>query len=327
MPNPLSLTEAYDLQKSILENELSDAEMLEVFSMLDRPLEDEEFYGLYKASAEAMVKVDTKVELLDTCGTGGDGLDTFNISTAAALVCAALGVPVAKHGNRSSSSRCGSADVLEALGVKINLDATQVAKSIEATGFGFMFAQKFHPAFKHASSARKAYGKRTYFNFLGPLLNPGQAAYRLVGVADPSMAELMGKTLLKSGVTKAWVVHSQEGMDEISISSKSSVLEFIHNREVREQTIDPTEYGFSFAPLMELLGGNAAYNASIVRNVLNNQGSTAQTNAVVLNAAAGLVVTGKVQKYSDAITIAVQAIQERVAIKKLNQIVMYTNQL
>ena len=323
----LSLTEAYELQKSILENRLPDSDLLEIFALLDRPLELDEFYGLYKASEEAMVRVSTQLELLDTCGTGGDGLKTFNISTAAAILCSALGVPVAKHGNRSASSQCGSADVLEELGVKIDLNSEQVAKCIEVTGFGFMFAQKFHPAFKHAASARKVFGKRTFFNFLGPLLNPAGADFRLVGVSSPAMAELMGKTLMKIGVKKALVVCSQEGMDEISPAGKTNALEFGPNGEVKKFTINPLEYRLKPVSPRELVGGDKKLNAEIIKKVLGNQGSIAQANAVVLNAAAGLLVSGKVNSYSQGIAMAGQAIEKKLGLKKLEQVIKFTSQL
>ena len=323
----LSLTEAYELQKSILENRLPDSELLEIFALLDRPLELDEFYGLYKASEEAMVRVGMQLELLDTCGTGGDGLKTFNISTAAAILCSALGVPVAKHGNRSASGQCGSADVLEELGVKIDLNSEQVAKCIEATGFGFMFAQKFHPAFKYAAAARKTFGKRTYFNFLGPLLNPAEAAFRLVGVSDPRMAELMGKTLIKVGVKKVLVVHSHEGMDEISATGKTDVLEFTPDGKVKKFTINPIDYGFKLVSLAELTGGDKKLNAEIIRKVLSAEGSAAQTNAVVLNAAAGLVAAGKTSNYSEAIIMASQAVEQKLGLQKLDEIIKFTNQL
>ncbi len=322
----MTQTEAYELQKNILRGQLSDTELLHVFTELDRPLELEEFSGLYEASREAMTPVTNELELLDTCGTGGDGLDTFNISTAAALLCSALGVPVGKHGNRSASGRCGSADVLEELGVNINMDAKQVAECITATNFSFMFAPTYHPAFKHAAAARKVFGKRTYFNFLGPLLNPAGAGFRLVGVSDPAMAELTGNTLMRGGAKKVWVVHSEDGMDEISTASITKVLEFVSDTAVHRFTINPLDYDLELSPLEELRGGDRKRNAEIVRDVLNNNGSIAQRNAVVLNAAAGLVVAERVRSYAEGVVLAKRAITECVGIKKLEDIVRYTNQ-
>jgi anthranilate phosphoribosyltransferase len=322
----LTLAEAYALQKSILEGKVSTQELLEIFSLLDRPLASDEFYGFYQASADSMIKIHSASVLLDTCGTGGDGLKTFNISTVAALLCAALGVPVAKHGNRSASGRCGSADVLEQLGVNIDLSAQQVAQCITKTGFGFMFAQKFHPSFKHSAAARKLFGQRTYFNFLGPLLNPAGAAFRLIGICDSEIAELMGRTLVKIGIKKAWIVHSHEGMDEISAAGKTDIMEFAQRAGVKKLAINPVEYGFKLVPLSKLVGGDSKINAEIIRKVLSNRGSIAQTNALVLNAAAGLYVAGRTKTYAEGIKMAKQGIRQKLGLKKLDQVIQLTSQ-
>jgi len=323
----LSFRQAYQMQKKILKNELSNSELLKIFTLMDRPLQLSEFYGFYKASEDAMIQVNTQFELLDTCGTGGDELRTFNISTAAAILCSALGVRVAKHGNRSASSKCGSADVLEELGVNIDLNADQVASCIKVTGFGFLFAQEFHPAFKYAAFARKIFGKRTYFNFLGPLLNPAAAAFRLVGVSDPAMAELMGRTLIKTGIKKAWIVYSHEGMDEISATGTTNVLQFTSNGEVKKFVINPLDYGLRTVYLTELYGGDKKDNAEIIRKILNAQGTEAQTNAIVLNASAGLVIAGKIDNYAEALKVAQRGIEQKLGLRKLDEIIKITNQL
>ncbi len=291
---------AHALQGRILRGELSEEELLSVFETLDRPLEPEEFQGFYRASLEAMTPVEVDIPCLDTCGTGGDGLNTFNISTAAAIVCAALGIPVAKHGNRSASGACGSADVLEELGVPIVLGAEGVARSIKTTNFGFMFAPNFHPAFKHASSARKRFGKRTYFNLLGPLLNPAHAPYRVVGVSDPGHHTLIGPTLLSAGARRVWVVYGADGMDEISPTGPTTIWEYAPTHTCSFE-LEPAAFGIPQTQLSELAGGDRTINASILKALLSGGGSPAQQNAVALTVAAGLVVTGHSGEYVSAL--------------------------
>jgi anthranilate phosphoribosyltransferase len=291
---------AYALQTRILHGELSEDELLSVFEIFDHTLEPQEVMGLYRASTEAMTPVLLDTPCLDTCGTGGDGLNTFNISTASAIVCATLGIPVAKHGNRSASGMCGSADVLEELGVPITLNPEEVARSIAATNFGFMFAPNFHPAFKYAASARKRFGKRTYFNLLGPLLNPARAPYRVVGVSDPTLHTLIGPTLLSGGATRVWVVRSADGMDEISPTGRTEVWEYTPSG-FASFTVEPATLGIPPTSLTELGGGDRAVNASILRSLLSGTGSLAQQNAVALTVAAGLVVTGSSKDYDSAV--------------------------
>lgn len=314
---------AYALQKRILEGELSEDELLRVLETLDRPLLPEEFQGFYRASLEAMTPVEVDLPCLDTCGTGGDGLNTFNISTTAAIVCAALGVPVAKHGNRSASGACGSADVLEELGVPITLDATGVARSIRGTNFGFMFAPNFHPAFKHASSARKRFGKRTYFNLLGPLLNPARAPYRVVGVSDPSLHTIIGPTLLSAGAERVWVVHGVDGVDEISPTGSTFVWEYTPAGSV-SFIIEPARLGLECVSLAEISGGDRMINASILRTLLSGGGSSAQQNAVVLTVAAGLVVTGHSSNYASGLEKAQESfLNPHLLQKTLAQIIQF----
>lgn len=296
--------EAYQFQTDILNTQYSEQALFDIFTALDRPLSTEELLGFYTASKEAMLTVPTSIPALDTCGTGGDGLDTFNISTTAALLLASLGVPVAKHGNRSSSGRCGSADVLEALGLTLTITPEEAARCLSEHHFCFLFAPLYHPAFKHVAAARKRYGKRTYFNLLGPLLNPANAPYRLVGVADPSMASLIGETLIGAGVERTWVVHSKDGMDEISPTGTTLVHEFVAGGVPRTFTIDPEEHGLDRVSLADLTGGDAPHNAAITRALLEGGGTSAAHSAVVLNAAAGLTITGTVDTFSLGVTHA-----------------------
>jgi anthranilate phosphoribosyltransferase len=318
--------EAYEMQTRILEGTVSKEEMLDLFKSMNSLPALDEFQGIFDASRNAMFPVDIDGDTLDTCGTGGDGMNTFNISTAAALVCAAVGVPVAKHGNRSTGGSCGSADVLEALGVRISLAAGQVARCIEQSGIGFMFAPVYHPAFRHAAEARKEFGKRTYFNFLGPLLSPANSTYRVLGVAQPEIADVMGDILLASGVKKAWLLHG-DGMDEISPCGPTRVKEFAVGNSVRMFTIDPREYGLALYEIEDIKGGDEEFNARVIKDVLGGQGSPAQKAAVVLNAAAGLTVYGKVTTYAEGIERAQEVLKNGSAAEILSKLIFISNEV
>ncbi len=324
--NTFSYDAGFKCQTRILEGAASIEEMLEMFASLGRLPALEEFQGIFDASKQAMVAVNINIDTLDTCGTGGDGMNTFNISTAAAMICAAAGVPIAKHGNRSSGGLCGSADVLEALGVKIMLEPGQVAQCIAQCGIGFMFAPSYHPAFKHAAEARKKFGQRTYFNFLGPLLNPANAAFRVLGVAQPEIADVMGKILLASGVKKAWLLNG-DGMDEISPCKPTQVKEFAPGKAVKTFTIEPREYGFALFDIEDIKGGDKETNARIIREILGDQGSPAQEAAVVLNAAAGLTIYGTTKTYDDGIRGAQELIKNGAALETLSKLITISNEV
>jgi anthranilate phosphoribosyltransferase len=250
----------------------------------------EEIVGLVKTMRAFAQRVDVPGDLLDTCGTGGDRTGTFNVSTAAALVCAGAGAKVAKHGNRAASSRCGSADVLEALGVKVDLPPEGVAACIEAAGIGFCFAPVFHPAMRHAGVPRRELGVATIFNFLGPLTNPAGARRQALGVADPAMVERMVETLGRLGSERVLAFHGFDGLDELSTSGPSQVVE-LAGGAVTRWTIDPAELGIEPASIDALAGGDAAENAATIRDVLAG-GAGPKRDIVVLNAAAGLVAAG-----------------------------------
>jgi anthranilate phosphoribosyltransferase len=225
--------------------------------------------------------------LLDTCGTGGDGAGTFNISTVAAIVVAACGVPVAKHGNRAVSSRSGSADVLEALGVALHPDPAEVEATLRELGITFLFAPAFHGALKHAAPVRRELGLRTFFNLLGPLANPASATHQLLGVYDPRRVRQIAEVLGALGVRGAWVVHGEGGLDEVSPSGSTHVAVLREGR-VEERTVTPEDFGLEPVPMDAIGGGDASTNAAIARDVLAGARSAART-AVVLNAAAALV--------------------------------------
>lgn len=245
-------------------------------------------------------------EVFDTCGTGGDGAGTVNISTAAALVVAAAGVPVAKHGNRSVSSRCGSADVLEALGMQVAMTPDTAAALLRLEGFTFLFAPTFHPAMRHAGPARRDLGVRTAFNLLGPLTNPARPSRQIVGVPQAELTEVMARTLLALGSTRAWVVHSADGLDELSTSGHTKVSEVLHGT-VRSFYVHPGDFGLPVSPVDALRGGDAAENAAIIRAVLEGQPGAVR-DVVLFNAGAALMLSGVATSVTDGIARAAAVI-------------------
>jgi len=265
----------------------------------------DELTGFAKTARHLSTPIDVDGDLLDTCGTGGDGLATFNISTLAAITAAACGAKVAKHGNRAASSMCGSADVLEELGVKVDLQPEGVARCIDEAGIGFLFAPIFHPSFRFAGVPRRELGVRTVFNVLGPLCNPAGARYQSLGVADGAMAAKMADVLVRLGVEHAIVFHSEDGMDELSIASPAHVIEIDGKR--RDYELDPAELGIKRAPLEAVKGGGPEQNARIAREVL--QGAKGPRREVVLlNAAAALRAAGVTEDWKEGIAAAAEAI-------------------
>src|SRR5438128_697913 len=235
----------------------------------------EEIAGLARVMREKAVQVHldehAAAQAMDTCGTGGDGAGTFNVSTGAGILAAAAGAFVAKHGNRSATSRCGSADVLEALGVRIDLGPEQVAQCVRQAGFGFMFAPAYHPAMKHVGPARREIGIRTVFNILGPLTNPAHTRYQVLGVADGSLLRKMGEVLLRMRCQHALIIHGEDGIDECSLSAPTRVCEVRSGKGLREYTITPEEVGLNGVSYrLAFQGGDPAYNADLLRGLLNS---------------------------------------------------------
>jgi anthranilate phosphoribosyltransferase len=239
---------------------------------------------------------------VDTCGTGGDASGTFNVSTAAGLVVAASGQPVAKHGNRAASSQCGSADVLEALGVTLELTPERVEQCITEVGFGFMFAPAFHPAMRHVGPTRREIGIRTIFNILGPLTNPAGARYQVLGVADPRLVPLMGEALLRLGCARALVVHGEDGVDELSLAAPTRVCE-VDGRQgtLRQSVLAPGDVGLDQRERAQVLGGDAAHNASLLSALFAGQADGAPADMVALNAGAALYVTDHAASIADGV--------------------------
>jgi anthranilate phosphoribosyltransferase len=261
------------------------------------------------------VDVQGGTPLVDTCGTGGDLQGTINVSTLAALVTAGAGVRIAKHGNRAASSKCGSADVLEALGVVIDLGPRGVEQTIEECGIGFCFAPRFHPALRFAAATRRELGIPTTFNFLGPLANPAGARRRTVGVSDPTMAERMINTLAELGVEHALVFYGHDGLDELTTTTTSTVLE-LRDGEVRTYDVDPAALGLAPATREDLAGADAPPNADVVHEVLAGE-TGPKRDIVLLNAAAALVVGGRVENLADGITLAAEVVDDGRAAKAL----------
>jgi len=265
--------------------------------------------------------------LVDTCGTGGDASGTFNVSTAAAFVVAGAGVRVAKHGNRSISSRCGSADVLEHFGVWIDMPAELVARAIEEIGIGFLFAPAVHAATRHAMTARRELKMRTVFNLLGPLTNPAGASAQVVGVYDESYTELMARALGELGVKRAFVVHGADGLDEISISGETYVAE-LRDGAVRSLTLTPEDFGLHRAPLDEIRGGDAAQNAGIIHKILGRsmlyREHGPHREIVLANASAALVAAGRAADFLEGVHLAAKSIDSGAAREKLEALVAFS---
>ncbi|MFX1519712.1 MAG: anthranilate phosphoribosyltransferase [Promethearchaeota archaeon] len=283
----------------------------------------EEISAFASIMREFCTQIDPNVDkrkLIDTCGTGGDKIKTFNISTIASFVISGAGIPVAKHGNRAVSSKCGSADILEGLGVNINASAEIVEHCIEKIGIGFMFAPIFHPAMKYAMKSRREIGIRTVFNILGPLTNPANAKTQILGVYTPYLTEKMANVLNVQGVDRAFVVHGLDGLDEIGSTCETQISE-LNNGHIETYTVAPEDFGIKRAQSSEIQGGDLAKNIEICFQVLRgNKGST--RDIVLLNASAGILVGGKVETITEGIEVAEEVIDSGIALRRLKELVI-----
>lgn len=281
----------------------------------------DEVAGAASALREAMVhlQADDAEALVDTCGTGGGTITTFNISTAAGLLAAGLGVRVAKHGNRSFTSQCGSADVLEALGVPLDVAPGVMERALRDAGIVFMFAPSMHPAMRHVGPVRRELAVPTVMNIVGPLANPASAGRQVLGVAEPARMPLLAGALAALGTRHALIVHGEPGMDEFSPIGRTHVIE-VREGERSEWSVEPADYGFGAFEASALTGGSPADNARIIREVLAGEGSAAASAAVILNAAAALYVAGRVASYADGVELARQGIADRVGLDSLERL-------
>ena len=317
----LTAEEAAAAMQQVMDGNASPAALAGLLSALamkgERP---EEIVGFARTMRANAVKLSSPAgEVFDTCGTGGDRSGTFNISSAAALVVAACGVKVAKHGNRSVSSRCGSADVFEQLGVNVAASPAVVERTLRDAGIAFFFAPTFHPSMKHAGPTRRELGIRTAFNLLGPLTNPAGASRQIVGVPKSELTELLARALMMLGSTRAWVVHGADGIDEISTTGYTKVSE-CRDGAVHTFYVHPADFGFAKASPEALKGGDAALNAEIVRGVLDGRRG-APRDVVLLNAGAGLFVAGRADSVSEGVTLAAAALDSGAARTTLDRMV------
>ncbi|TXK81404.1 anthranilate phosphoribosyltransferase [Paenibacillus sp. N3.4] len=325
--NHLSREEARTVMTQIMEGAATQAQigsLLTALSMKGETLE--EITGFAETMRSKAVQVHVGQEnLLDTCGTGGDGAETFNISTTAAIVAAAGGIRVAKHGNRAMSSKSGSADVLEALGVNITLNGDQAAKCLEKAGICFMFAQAYHQSMKHVAAPRRELGFRTVFNLLGPLTNPAGADRQVLGVFDSSKTELIAQSLQALGLKRALVVASEDGLDEFSISASTKVSE-LRLDAINTYFITPDDLGLRAHSIKDVAGGDAILNAEIIRHIFAGEKGPYR-DIVLANAAACFYVTGHVGTLQQGVKFAADVIDSGRAEQKLNDLIQYTGEL
>ena len=273
-----------------------------------------EITGAVRAMRARMAVVDAPDGAMDVCGTGGDNAGTLNVSTAVTFVLAGLGVPVAKHGNRALSSRTGGADVLSALGINVDVPLERLPAILREAGCAFLFAPRHHPSMRHAAGPRVELGTRTIFNLLGPLANPAGVRRQMIGVFDPNWARSMAETLGRLGTERAWIVHGQ-GLDELTVAGESTVVEF-HDGALREFTVTPDDAGLARAPVEAIRGGDAAFNAHALRALLDGA-RTPYRDTVLLNAAAALIVAGRVNALRDGVSLAEEALASGAALAAL----------
>lgn len=323
----LTFDQARELMESIMDGALAEVRIASILTALRIKGETvDEIAGFASAMREKSVRITPETEgVIDTCGTGGDARHTFNVSTAAALVTAAMGVPVAKHGNRAVSSKCGSADVLEALGINITLQPEQVAALIDRVGIGFLFAPSLHPAMKHAAPVRKELGLRTVFNVLGPLTNPAGVKRQLTGVFSPDLTERLCNVLKTLGSEKVYIVHGSDGTDEVSISGETRVSA-LENGEVRTFTFTPEEAGLERAPLSAISGSSPEENAGHIRDIVDGKPGP-RRDAVLLNAGFAAALADRADGPAEGVDLARQAIDSGAAGELLQSLEDVSNEL
>lgn len=325
----LSLGEAKHALELIISGDVEDeriAAFLTAMRMKGETIEELTAFVEVMREAAIQPQVDTD-GAVDMCGTGGDSSGTFNISTASMFIVAGAGVPVLKHGNRSVSSKSGSADVLESLGGVIDLEKEQVEQVFEQTGIVFMFAPNFHPAMKHVMKARRTVGIRTFFNILGPLLNPAGVKRQVIGAYNKDIARKIARILANLDTEFAYTLNAHDGLDEVSLSAQTEIFELTNQMMKEATTFDPRSLNFEWSKLEELQGGDADYNANIIRSILTNEAEPAQENITLLNAAFGIHASGKADHLSEAKAMAEESLRSRAAHRTLTQFVEATNEV
>ncbi len=322
----LSKAQARGVMSEIMQGRATSAQIAAFLIALKMKKETvEEITGMAEEMMRKVVSFSWDGDILvDTCGTGGDSLGTFNISTTCAFVVAAAGVQVAKHGNRALSSQCGSADVLEELGVRFDLSTHLVKKALEEIGIGFLYAPCFHHAMKYALPPRKEIGIRTVFNLLGPLTNPLKANVRLMGVYDPSLLFTLAEVISHLGAKRAFIICGEDGLDEVSVTSKTRVAE-LKEGEIISYWVEPETLGVNKWPLKEIRGGDKKVNAQIIRRILNGEEKEAKREIVLINSAFCLVGAGVATNFKEGVRIAAESIDSGKALKKLNRLIEFTN--
>ena len=320
----LTSSEAFQTIDEIMSGKATDIQISSFLTALSMKGETiDEITAAAKSMREHAQKIEPQNEVLEIVGTGGDGSNSFNISTTSAIVISSAEVPIAKHGNRSASSKCGAADVLEELGVNINLEPEKSLDILDEINICFLFAQKYHGAMRHVAPVRKELGIRTIFNILGPLTNPAKAKRQVLGVYDEGLVESLAKVLQNLGVTRAMVVYGQDGLDEISVCDKTTVCE-IKDGEIINYEISPEDFGMQIAENEDLVGGEPSENAEITLNILKGEKSP-KRDAVVLNSAAGLYVADRVDSLEEGIELAEELIDSGKALDQLNKFIKRSN--
>ena len=316
---------------SIMENRFTDAGTGAILALLqNKGVTSAEATGAYENLMTRATPITLPAHAVDTCGTGGDHRGTFNISTAATFIAAGAGVPIAKHGNRSITSKCGSADVLEALGYRIDLPATATEEQFRETGFAFLFAPLYHPSMKAVAPIRRELGIRTLFNLLGPLINPARIKRQLIGVFDPSVMELYADMLIHTGCQHAMIVHGKtehgDGLDEPSVSGITTIIELFEGR-LCHHTVNPEDFGLSRWSIDELAGGDTETNAQIIRQILDGSATQAQLEAALFASAITCYVSGMATCIDEGMSMSKESLETLAALKNMKQIIEVNNRL
>ena len=322
----LNYEEAEEVMNEIMSGKATAVQMSSYLTALSMKGETiEEITGSAAGMRANCIKLLHNMEVLEIVGTGGDNSNSFNISTASAIVIAAGGVAVAKHGNRAASSKCGAADVLEELGININISPEKSREILSKINICFLFAQNYHIAMKYVAPVRKELGIRTVFNILGPLSNPAGANIELMGVYDESLNEPLAKVMQNLGVKRGMVVYGTDKIDEISMSSETKVCEILDKENLKSYTISPKDFGYDFCDKKELEGGSVKENAEIIRNIFNLKDNGAKRKAVCMNAGAGFYIAKKVKNIKEGVQMAENLIDEKKAFEKLEDFIKESN--